>query len=74
MKKTILALCTLIALLGIAACSKGIFEKEDQLPNVTSGTSKAFGFLLNGKVWVPKGSNSYPRYQFDVDPDFQTVY
>jgi hypothetical protein len=71
MKKTILALCTLVALLGTAACSlKEIFEKKEKLPDINSETSKAFGFLLNGKVWLPKGSNSYPRYQFSVDPSF----
>jgi hypothetical protein len=71
MKKTILALCTLVALLGTAACSlKEIFEKKEKLPNINSETSKAFGFLLNGDVWVPKGSNAYPNYNFDVDPGF----
>ncbi|MDX1941838.1 MAG: hypothetical protein SFU99_14855 [Saprospiraceae bacterium] len=71
MKKTTLLFCTLIVLLGIAACSlKEIFEKKEKLPEINSETSKAFGFLLNGKVWVPKGSNAYPNYNFDVDPGF----
>ncbi len=71
MKKTIISILTLAALLGVAACSlDNLFEQEEVLPRVTSETNKAFGFLLNGKVWVPKGSNSYPRYQFDVDPGF----
>jgi len=71
MKKTIISILTLAALLGIAACSlDNLFEQEEVLPRVTSETNKAFGFLLNGKVWVPKGSNAYPNYNFDVDPGF----
>jgi len=71
MKKTIISILTLAALLGVAACSlDNLFEQEEVLPRVTSETNKAFGFLLNGKVWVPKGSDSYPRYNFDVDPGF----
>ncbi|MDX1941839.1 MAG: hypothetical protein SFU99_14860 [Saprospiraceae bacterium] len=71
MKKTILLFCTLIVLLGTAACSlKEIFEKKEKLPEINSETSKAFGFLLNGKVWLPKGHDSYPRYNVDVDPGF----
>jgi len=71
MKKTILALCTLVALLGTAACSlKEIFEKKEKLPNINSENSKVFGFLLNGKVWLPKGYDGSPKYQVDVDPTF----
>ncbi|MDX1941837.1 MAG: hypothetical protein SFU99_14850 [Saprospiraceae bacterium] len=61
----------MLMIIGTAACSlKEIFEKKEKLPEINSETSKAFGFLLNGKVWLPKGSNAYPNYNVDVDPGF----
>ena len=70
--KTIFYLTFAACLLtGVLACSlKDIFKIKEELPTLSQDGRKAMGFLLNGDVWIPKGSHSSPRYNFDVDPGF----
>ncbi len=62
-------------LTGVAACSlKDTFKVKEEIPTLSQDGRRAMGFLLNGKVWVPKGRTGQSQnYQLDVDPDFDSL-
>jgi len=63
----------LAALLGLSQCKKtepAAPRPEDQLPPATQNGTYAFGFLLNGQPWTPKGSNGTDNYQLVYDPGY----
>ncbi|MGC4023079.1 MAG: hypothetical protein QM734_14610 [Cyclobacteriaceae bacterium] len=45
-------------------------EQKETLPPATQTGANTFGFLLNGKVWLPKGSNGFPNLSPSYDPNF----
>jgi len=64
----------LAALLGLSQCKKtepAAPRPEDQLPPATQNGTYAFGFLLNGQPWTPKGSNGTDNYQLVYDPGYR---
>ena len=64
----------LVALLGLSQCKKtepAAPRPEDQLPLATQNGTYAFGFLLNGQPWTPKGSNGTDNYQLVYDPGYR---
>ena len=63
----------LAALLGLSQCHQpdaGPARPEDQLPPATQNGTYAFGFLLNGQPWTPKGSNGTDNYKLIYDPGY----
>jgi hypothetical protein len=42
----------------------------DKLPSATQEGKNTCGFLLNGKVWLPRGDNGYPNLSCDYDETF----
>ena len=63
----------LAALLGLSQCKKtapAAPRPEDQLPPATQNGTYAFGFLLNGQPWTPKGSNGTDNYKLIYDPGY----
>jgi Family of unknown function (DUF6252) len=41
-----------------------------QLPPATQEGKNTCGFLVNGKVWLPRGDNGYPNLSCDYDETF----
>jgi hypothetical protein len=42
----------------------------DKLPSATQEGKNTCGFLVNGKVWLPRGDNGYPNLSCDYDETF----
>ena len=67
---TIFLLCLMIFTSSLK-CKKNppplIIDNTEKLPPATQEGKNTCGFLLNGKVWVPKGNSgrSNPRWYFD---------
>ena len=55
-------------LLTAASCKKTPVQQEDQLPPITQTGAKTFGCLVNGKVYIPKGTGS------PGEPNYKAVY
>ena len=45
-------------------------DKTEQLPPATQEGKNTFGCLVNGKVWLPKGSNGTSNLDASYDPTF----
>ncbi|NJL77322.1 MAG: hypothetical protein HC892_22150 [Saprospiraceae bacterium] len=61
MNKITIVFSLFLVFLGMTACSlEELFEREEKLPQITPETRKAFGFLLDGKIWLPKGTMDFP--------------
>ena len=74
MKKIILSL--LLPLLISAGCKKIVIPKPtpvvEQLPLITEEGKNTCGFLVNGKVWLPKGrvGNGESNLKWWYDPAY----
>ncbi|MGC4023081.1 MAG: hypothetical protein QM734_14620 [Cyclobacteriaceae bacterium] len=70
MKKLIFPFLALLAfLLSLESCF--LFpEQKETLPPATQTGANTFGFLLNGKVWLPKGNDGFPNLRPTYDPNF----
>ncbi len=62
-------------LMTILGCSlKDTFKIKEEIPTLSQDGRRALGFLLNGKVWVPKGRTGQSQnYQFNVDPGYDSL-
>ena len=64
----------IIISLTITQCKKGDLHGTaiDQLPPATQNGAKTFGCLVNGNVFLPKGSTGIgqPNYRVMVDPTY----
>ncbi len=59
----------LLILTSSSNCKKGgLFG--DKLPPATQEGKNTCGFLVNGKVWLPRGDNGYPNLTCDYDEGF----
>lgn len=65
----ILSLFFLLVISTGTNCKKS--NPEGQLPPATQEGKNTCGFLVNGKVWTPRGDNGYPNLTFDYD---ETLY
>ncbi|MGC4023080.1 MAG: DUF6252 family protein [Cyclobacteriaceae bacterium] len=70
MKKLIFPFLALLAfLLSLESCF--LFpEQKETLPPATQTGANTLGFLLNGKVWLPKGNDGFPNLSPMYDPNF----
>ena len=66
---SILSLVFLLILTTGTNCKKN--NPESGLPPATQEGKNTCGFLVNGKVWLPRGDNGYPNLTFDYD---ETLY
>ena len=63
MKPVTLITILLLILTCSSNCKKGgLFG--DKLPAATQEGKNTCGFLVNGKVWLPRGDNGYPNLNF----------
>lgn len=46
----------MVLLLSCSGCKEGILSPKEELPPATQEGLNTFGCLVNGEVWVPKGS------------------
>ena len=65
-------LILLLFYLNLAGCSgcKNSLSDINQLPPVTQDGANTFGAIVNGKVWVPAGSNGTPNLSVNYDPGY----
>jgi hypothetical protein len=61
--KYILIVIGYLLLTGLS-CKKSSNQQEDELPPITQTGAKTFGCLVNGKVFIPKGSDGSGRSNF----------
>jgi|GEM_PF-4482748 len=62
-----------LALVSLLFSLNGCFlfpEPKEELPPITQTGANTFGFLLNGQVWLPKGSDGTPNLTSSYDPTF----
>ena len=57
-----------LVLFGGIACKK---DNAEKLPPATQKGANTFGFLLNGKVWLPKGGLLDPKLDLSYDPNYK---
>lgn len=65
---SILSLLFLLILSSSTNCKKN--NPESGLPPATQEGKNTCGFLLNGKVWLPRGDNGYANLVCDYDETF----
>jgi hypothetical protein len=69
MKHTSLITILLLIITSSSNCIKnGTYTA--QLPPATQEGKNTCGFLVNGKVWLPRGDNGYPNLSCDYDETF----
>lgn len=71
MKKIIIYTCLLFVILN-TQCEKDTPDPNNipGLPPATQIGANTFGCLVNGKPWVPSGSNGTANLSIDYDPGF----
>jgi len=69
MKHISLITVLLLIITSSSNCIKSGTYKA-QLPPATQEGKNTCGFLVNGKVWVPRGDNGYPNLSCDYDETF----
>lgn len=69
MKHIALITILLLILTSSSNCKKGGLP-GDKLPAATQEGKNTCGFLVNGKVWLPRGDNGFPNLNCDYDETF----
>jgi len=69
MKSIIFSILLLASILQFSGCGLLPTPKEE-LPPITQEGKNTFGCLVNGKVWLPKGSNGTANLDASYDPNF----
>jgi hypothetical protein len=65
---SILSLAFLLIITAGTNCKKN--NVESGLPPATQEGKNTCGFLVNGKVWLPRGDNGYPNLSCSYDETF----
>ncbi|MBC7920927.1 MAG: hypothetical protein H7Z75_07515 [Ferruginibacter sp.] len=70
MKKPLILLLLLFSALTLTQCSWLFGKKDDELelPPATQEGKGTLGFMLNGKLWVPKGFTGRSNSSLSYDP------
>jgi Family of unknown function (DUF6252) len=66
MKHISLITILLLIITSSSNCKKGSLF-SDKLPPATQEGKNTCGFLVNGKVWLPRGDNGFPNLLIDYD-------
>ena len=69
MKHISLITILILILTGSSNCKKGGLFGE-KLPAATQEGKNTCGFLVNGKVWLPRGDNGYPNLSCSYDETY----
>ena len=64
MKKYFIYTIFPVSLVLLSICFSAC-EEDDELPSITSEGKNTFGCLVNGKLWLPKGSFNVPKTSAD---------
>lgn len=65
----IISVCCL-SMSGVKCKKETSLTKEEELPALTQKGANTFGFVLNGKVWLPKGALLQDRLNITYDANF----
>lgn len=60
----------LLILTSSSNCKKGVLL-GDKLPAATQEGKNTCGFLVNGKVWLPRGDNGFPNLVCEYDQTYR---
>ena len=71
MKTLIRYIFLLLLPLLLIQCKKDDANPIDQLPPITHEGKYAFGCLLNGQAWTPKGNDGTSNYVVYYDPTYR---
>jgi hypothetical protein len=69
MKHITLITILLLIITSSSNCKKGSLF-GDKLPPATQEGKNTCGFLVNGKVWLPRGDNGYPNLNCFYDETY----